>query len=395
MSARPLIAIPVYNQPKSLHRVVARALEQGADVLVVDDGSDPPIEDLLDDLPVRILRHDTNFGKGAALLTAAAAARDSGHTHLVSCDADGQHDPQQYELFERAVAAHPDAIIIGRRDFASSDAPGSSRFGRAFGNFWVKVQTGVSVGDIQSGYRAYPVSVLRGVSCWTRGYAFEVEVVVRAAWAGVAIENVPVSVHYPPREERVSHFHLGMDNLRLTLLNTHLTLRAILPWPHRSWAGAPPVPSVRLLRPWRSIRLLLGREVTPQSLAWAVAIGVLLGALPLIGVHTILVLIAAGYLRLNKAAAVSASQICMPPLVPAMCIEVGHYLRQGTWLTEVSWRVLGREAGERIWEWILGSLVVAPVLASGAGFLTLMMAFLVRRATRRAPVEEPGPHRGS
>ena len=388
--ARALIAIPVYNQPGRLRDIVSRALAQETRVLVVDDGSDPPVREALAGLPVRLIRHDRNQGKGTALLTAAAAAREWGYSHIVTMDADGQHDPEQYELFERVLTANHEAIVIGCRNFAGSGAPFSSRFGRAFGNFWVKVQTGLSVGDIQSGFRAYPVSVLLGLSCWSRRYAFEVEVVVRAAWAGVPIERVPVRVHYPPRAERVSHFRPGMDNLRLTLLNTLLTLRCIFPWPQKRLAGAAAAERVHLLRPLHSIRLLLGCDVSPLRLGLAVALGVLLGALPLLGVHTMLILFAAGYLRLSKVAAVAASQLCMPPLVPALCIAVGYYLRHGAWLTEVSWRVLGREAGERFWEWILGSLLIAPLLALVVGSFTVALAVVVRLTTQGPRFEESG-----
>ena len=61
---------------------------------------------------------------------------------------------------------------------------------------------------------------------------------MRAAWAGVPLKSAPISVYYPPGEERVSHFRGFMDNWRLTVLNTHLTLRSIVPWPHRRLVAA-------------------------------------------------------------------------------------------------------------------------------------------------------------
>ncbi len=162
---------------------------------------------------------------------------------------------------------------------------------------------------------------------------------VKAAWAGVPLREVPVSVTYPP--ERVSHFHRLRDNLRLSLLNTRLTMRAILPWPHRRLddddrrKGQPAAPAAGHPPPAR-------RERHPRELAAAGFTGVFLGTLPLVGIHTMAILVAAGLLRLNRIAAVAASQLCMPPLVPALCIEAGHFLRHGRLLTEFSLQTLGR-----------------------------------------------------
>jgi glycosyltransferase involved in cell wall biosynthesis len=91
--ARLLVAIPVYNHGRTLRDVVQRALAVHPDVLVVDDGSTDGGAASLEGLAVRVLRHERNRGKGAAILTAAAEARRLGKTHIVTIDADGQHDP--------------------------------------------------------------------------------------------------------------------------------------------------------------------------------------------------------------------------------------------------------------------------------------------------------------
>jgi hypothetical protein len=75
---------------------------------------------------------------------------------MITLDADGQHDPEDLPKMIAAIREHPEALIIGVRDFAGAAVPGSSRFGRAFGNFWVRVQTGTRVHDIQSGFRPIP-----------------------------------------------------------------------------------------------------------------------------------------------------------------------------------------------------------------------------------------------
>src|SRR5512134_3685053 len=109
-----------------------------------------------------------------------------------------------------------------------------------------------------------------------------------------------------------------------------------------------------LLHPIRLIRRLLAEHATPRSLGAAAALGLIVGSLPFLGLHTILVYVLAKRLRLNRIVALGTNQLCMPPIVPALCIEAGYFMRHGAFLTEISLRTLGREAADRAWEWLLG-----------------------------------------
>lgn len=382
-SVQYFVAIPVYNHAATLRQVVEGCLRHHDRVLVVDDGSSEAVADLVADLPVELVRHGSNQGKGAALLTAARWGLEQGYTHMVCLDADGQHDPDDLPGFFAAIEEEPLAVVVGHRDFDQQSIPGSSRFGRQFSNFWLRLQTGIRLKDVQSGFRAYPLVIFRHLNFWTRRYNFEVEVLVRAAWAGLPLKDLDIGVYYPPADERISHFRKFMDNWRLTLLNTHLTLRSIVPWPHRkiltTEKGKHPEETVSVLRPLKSLRLLLLQNVTPRGLALAAAMGVLLGTLPLLFCHTVAILFACSFFGLNKVVAVSSSQLCMPPFVPALCIQVGYFLRNGEWLTEFTLETLGYQALQRLYEWLLGSLVLAPLLAVLVGGLTLLLALLVKR----------------
>lgn len=377
-----LLVIPLYNHTATVRQVAERCLAIHPDVLVVDDGSTDGGAAALDGLPVNVLRHPQNRGKGAAILTAAAEARRLGMSHIVTIDADGQHDPADFSRFREAIEKDPDAVIVGTRDFATANVPGPSRFGRRFSNFWLRLQTGKSLGDTQSGFRAYPLMVLEQLRLGQKHYSFEVEVLVKAAWAGVELREVPISVYYPPAGERVSHFRAVRDNFRLTLLNTHLTLRSVVPWPHRKivtdhGSGE----KVSMLHPLRSIRTLLTENTSPGQLAAAGALGVFIGASPVFGLHTVSILLAAGFLRLNKMAAIGASQLCIPPLVPALCIEAGYFMRKGKFLTEFSMQTLGYQGLERLWEWFLGFLLLGPLLALLTAGVTYALAMFMRGGT--------------
>jgi glycosyltransferase involved in cell wall biosynthesis len=377
-----MIVIPVYNHSETIRDVVVRSLEIYDRVMVVDDGSDGNVADLLVGLNVKVIRHAKNLGKGAAILTGAREATSLGMTHIITIDADGQHDPVDIKKFIPVIGQNPHAIIVGKRDFENSNAPGSSVFGRSFSNFWMRVHTGKSVGDMQSGFRAYPLAVLERLNLQARRYSFEVEVLVKAAWADIRILEVDISVYYPPPEKRVSHFRGFMDNFRISMLNTKLTLRSITPYPHRKILFKGSSGPITVLHPVKSLKALLTENASPEKLAAAAALGVFLGALPLIACHTIVIILVMGFLRFNKVAALATSQLCIPPFMPALCIEAGYFMRNGRFLTDISFETIGHQALQRLYEWLIGSLFLGPVIGLIVGLFVYVMALLLVRGKR-------------
>lgn len=387
---RILVVVPVYNHSGTLRQVVQTALAQHNQVLVADDGSTdmPPAHEghfpphhPLYGLPALYLRHPRNLGKGAAIQSAARHASALGMTHIITIDADGQHDPEELPRFINAIAEYPSTLLMGARAFPKVHVPFSSRFGRAFSNFWFTVQTGQRLADTQCGYRAYPLSLFRILTFTENRYSFEVEVTVRAVWAGFAVRDIPVSVHYPSKDERISHFKAIADNVRISLLNTRLTIRAIMPIPQKKIKAAADG-KITPLHPLQSLSLLLARAETPQRLALAGAMGMFIGALPLIGMHSILILLCAGLFRLNPLTGLAVSQLCIPPFVPALCIETGHFIRHGALLTDMSLRTLGYEALDRLWEWVLGSIFLAPIGAALMGITIYLLALTAQKTLR-------------
>lgn len=365
-AVRPAILIPVYNHGATLRHVVQEALARHPHVIVVDDGCTDGGPDTIADLPVHLFRQEKNMGKGAAIRRGAEEAKALGYTHVITMDADDQHKADDIPAFLEAIEETPWSIIIGARDFDVPNVPGSSRFGRKFSQFWMFVQTGVNVSDMQSGFRAYPVGLLECVSCSESRYSFEIEIVVRSAWAGFSIREIPIRVFYPPREERVSHFKALADNVRISLLNTRLTVRAILPVPFdRKALEAEGQLSLR--HPVRTLKALLRREGTPEELGRSAAWSIFLSTIPLLGLQTLLVLFFINWKKLNRLCALVMIPLTWPPIVPGIAVLLGYRILHGNWLTEFSIQTLGYEAGYRFLDWMAGSLVLAPVLGAVCG----------------------------
>ncbi|MEA3435720.1 MAG: DUF2062 domain-containing protein [Thermodesulfobacteriota bacterium] len=376
-----IIVIPVYNHSTTLTGVVNGALAVHEDVMVVNDGSTDKSADVLAGLNVHLISHEKNLGKGAAIKKAVLAARKLGMTHIVTIDANGRHDPADFHIFAEALKENMDSIIIGRRDFQKGEVPILYRFNRRLANFWFQVQTGKILSDVRCTFRAYPLAVLENLTLKTRRNSFEVEVLTKAAWAGVDLNEVNISTDSPRPEKYKFNFVLLMDKLRVTLFNFHLTMRSIVPWPHQKLIGKDrPGEIISVLHPLRSIKTLLTENTSPRQLAAACALGVFLGTLPLIGFHNITILFAASYFRLNKVVALATSGLCVPPFVPALCIEAGYFMRHGTFLTEISIKTLGYQALERIYEWLIGSLVLAPVFAVLVGGIIFLIALFFKKS---------------
>lgn len=239
---RPLVVIPSKDNVETIADVVTRSLGFVPDVVVVDDGSTDGTGDAVRAL-CPVLTHPVNLGKGAALTTALKHAKANGFTHLIAVDADGQHLPEDLPLFLEAIERDPWAIHLGVRDMKG--APEKSHFGRTFSNFWIWVETGHHVGDSQTGYRVYPVEPVLSMRLPKGRYEWEVEVLTRALWAGIAVRDVACRVFYPPEEERVTSFRPFWDNLRISLMNTRLVMGRIF-WPPR-WINRVPEPG----SPWQ------------------------------------------------------------------------------------------------------------------------------------------------
>lgn len=229
--------IPTYQNAKTLLKVVADVHRVVDTVFVVDDGSNDGTAALLDkatgnERPEKVLTHPKNCGKGAALKTGLTYARQQGFRYAVTVDADGQHRADDIPALLKAVEEEPDALAIGSRGLQHENMPAKSTFANRFSNFWFALQTLQRLPDTQSGLRVYPLRRLHGLRWMSARYEAELTLLVFSAWAGVKLLPVPVSVYYPPRDQRVTHFRPGCDFTRISVLNTLLCfLMVVYGWP--------------------------------------------------------------------------------------------------------------------------------------------------------------------
>ena len=374
----PLIVIPTYNHAGTIPCLVREIQKYFQNILIVNDGSTDNLEQKIKDLKTAYIKHEKNIGKGAAILSAAAYAKQNNYSHILTIDADGQHYPKELVNISSTAKEFDRDIIIGKRNFEGPNVPSSSKFGRKFSAFWARVQTGVKIEDIQSGMRAYPLEIFDCLKLKEKRYSFEMEIIIKAIWAGFNVREIPIEVLYPKREERVSHFKAFKDNLLITILNTKLTIRALLPIPHRKYRYNEKQELVSI-NPFKVVKDQLKANESPKILAVSAVWSVFWGSLALPGIRTMCLLVGIGYFNLNRPVALTMDKLAMPPFIPAICIEVGYFMLHGRFLTEFTLRTLGYQIHLRIFEWILGSLLVAPVFALLVGLIVFIIGKIIRK----------------
>ena len=223
------VLIPVYNHARTVCAVAEALRELGASVLVVDDGSTDHSGTSASAAGFEVITLPQNQGKAAALRAGMEALAERGHQQVLTIDADGQHPTAEALKLALAASEGPRALHIGCRDMRGK--PFISRLGRFLSNSWSWLACGTWLGDSQSGLRVYPLPHTTRLDAPADRYAFEIEVLVRAAWAGIAVHRVEVSVLYP--EDRVSHFNKFADNIRGGLVLSRLCLRRLWPFGKR------------------------------------------------------------------------------------------------------------------------------------------------------------------
>ncbi|MFH1160406.1 MAG: DUF2062 domain-containing protein, partial [bacterium] len=325
-----------------------------------------------------------NSGKGYALRQGFHFAIQQGYRYAITIDSDGQHFPEDIPKFIEGIEQEPDALIIGARNMAQEDVPGSSNFGHNFSIFWFRVETGLTIPDVQSGYRLYPLERVQSIRhFFSNRYEFEVEVLVRFAWRGVPVRSVPVKIWYAPKGERVSHFRKGTDFARTSLLNSILVFAAIL------WVR--PFHFAKSLRKKSFKEIIREHIINSQDsnakLAWSVALGTCVGVLPVWGWQMVVAVSLAHFFRLNKFVALVASNISIPPFIPIILflsyLAGGMVLGNETSNLVYSFGINFKLVEQNLIQYLLGSAVFGAFLAPLFGVITYIVLALFRQRQKR------------
>ncbi len=379
------VLIPTYNNAATLKNVINNTLEYCDDVIVVNDGatdSTPQILQQFDNL--NIVNHRKNIGKGMALRNGFKKAVEMGFDYVITIDSDGQHFPEDFIDFLDKAEEQPGSLIIGARNMGADNVPGKSTFGNKFSNFWFWAETHIKLPDTQSGFRLYPVKKLEKIFLFGTKFEFEIEVIVKAAWRGISVISIPIKIFYAPKEERVSHFKVGRDSVRISLLNTYLVILAALFWR--------PVMLTRKFT-WTNIKRVWKEDIvaaheTAMMKSVSVGVGLFFGIVPIWGFQFGLAILAAYLLKLNKVIVGVSANISVPPMIPFILyfsVKTGEIVLNEKVNLSLS-KMLSVQTLKNVYVYVIGACVLS-VVAAMAGFV---LTFLLLKIFKYNPKQKNG-----
>lgn len=218
------VVMPAYNERDTIERAVAGVfaanVADSLELVIVDDGSTDGTRELLRETTwpeqVRILYHERNRGKGAAVRTALEAARG---TYSAIMDADLEYDPNDIALLLEPLRNGRAEVVFGTRAFKSHSA---FSFWYVIGNRGVTLAANLIynswISDMMTGHKAMRTELFRSLDLRERGFAIEAEITARLLRRGIRIYEVPIEYVARGREE----------GKKLTALDGFRVLRTLL-----------------------------------------------------------------------------------------------------------------------------------------------------------------------
>jgi glycosyltransferase involved in cell wall biosynthesis len=369
------ILVPTYNNAKTLENLLHDLKFLGAYIIVVNDGSTDNTENiLLKFTGIHSVSYSPNCGKGYALRQGFQVAVEQGFEYAISIDSDGQHFAKDIPAFLDVLENNPGSLIIGARNMDQHSVPAKSSFGHKFSNFWYRVETGIELPDTQSGFRLYPVARLRSMFFITKRFEFEIEVIVRAAWKGVPVISVPVSVYYAPPEERISHFRPFLDFTRISILNTFLVFISFIYIKPRDLLRR-----LFLKKKWKEVLVdeLFDPSQSDGKKAVSVGFGIFMGILPIWGFQLVVAIFIAVLLRLNKGLVILFANISIPPMIPIIIYtsyQFGAFWMPGSAQTISLSKSLSLSAIRyNFKQYLAGSISLAIIAGLVAGLISFVL----------------------
>jgi glycosyltransferase involved in cell wall biosynthesis len=192
------VIIPVFNEQKTIREIIHRVMltEIACEILIVDDGSTDGTRDILDEEnnqgPIRVIYHDMNRGKGAAVRTGIKQAR--GDVMLIQ-DADLEYDPRDYPMLLKPIQEGIADVVYGSRFLGGSRRP--ILFWNMIANKVLTFTTNILynniLSDMETGYKVFRREVVEDMRLHARGFEFEPEFTAKILKRKFRIFEVPIT----------------------------------------------------------------------------------------------------------------------------------------------------------------------------------------------------------
>jgi glycosyltransferase involved in cell wall biosynthesis len=219
------VVMPVYNEAATVEQVIRTVLAQRPvqELIVVDDCSKDGTWDVLQKLEretkrVRVIRHEKNQGKGAALRTGFQHATSP---IVIVQDADFEYAPDEYYLVLGPILSGKADVVYGSR-FLGSEAHRVLYFWHSVGNRFLttlsNMATNLNLTDMETCYKVFKREVIEKISVEENRFGFEPEITAKIAKMRLRIYEVAISYHGRTYEEgKKINWRDGFSALRCIL----------------------------------------------------------------------------------------------------------------------------------------------------------------------------------
>jgi glycosyltransferase involved in cell wall biosynthesis len=214
--------IPVFNEEKTIKKIIEDTACLVDSIIVVDDGSTDHTYDIAKATSAKVVRHKTNLGYGASLMEGITLAMQTGAKWIITIDGDGEHYPSDIPLLINKAKAFSADIAIGSRFLMSGYAYNMSiirRISNKISNLLLNLLYRVNVTDSQSGLRVYNRRVFNAITALQTNYLIVTEVIIKAALEGFKIVEIPITS--VSKGQKLGHHNLKETISFLLLLLKH------------------------------------------------------------------------------------------------------------------------------------------------------------------------------
>lgn len=196
------IIIPCYNEKDNIESLVNRVLASpvpNKEIIVVNDkstdGTDEILKEKIEPIVSKVIYHEANGGKGAALKTGFAHATGD---FVIIQDADHEYDPQEYGKVLEPLLKGETSVVYGSR-FLNSKAKGylANQLANKFLTKFSNIFTHEHLTDMETCYKCFKREVIQSIDIQEKRFGFEPEITAKIADKGIKIKEVPIS--YAPR----------------------------------------------------------------------------------------------------------------------------------------------------------------------------------------------------
>jgi glycosyltransferase involved in cell wall biosynthesis len=193
------VVIPAYNEASTIEQLVARvrAVPLEKEIIVIDDcsadGTGEKLAQIAEQYDLRVLSHERNQGKGAALRTGFAHAR--GEIVIVQ-DADLEYDPAEYSKLIQPILDGKADVVYGSR-FAGGESHRVLYYWHSIGNtvltHFSNMMTNLNLTDMETCYKAFRREVIEQLVIEESRFGFEPEITAKVSKLGCRIYEVGIS----------------------------------------------------------------------------------------------------------------------------------------------------------------------------------------------------------